>query len=91
MTLLDWGAEIGHLTYGELSSTVGELAAGLHSRVPPGGVALVLATSELDTVVNVLACFRAGVIALPLTPALSAQGMQRMLAVSAQAGPDVVL
>ncbi|ALU89427.1 polyketide synthase [Herbaspirillum rubrisubalbicans M1] len=54
------------LSYGELSERVRAHAAALQQRWTPGTVALILFPSGLDYVVSLLACFYAGIIAVPV-------------------------
>lgn len=80
-------------TYAELHRRVATLAAELAEFTLPGDRALLLFPSGADYVVALLACFYAGVVAVPAYPPQSVQPQHvaRVLSIARDAAPSVLL
>jgi acyl-CoA synthetase (AMP-forming)/AMP-acid ligase II len=80
-------------TYGSLHARVSALAAELEQRARPGERALLLYPSGPDYVTALLACFYAGVVAVPAYPpqSLQAQHVARVTSIARDAQPTLLL
>ncbi|MBO3747479.1 fatty acyl-AMP ligase [Streptosporangiaceae bacterium NEAU-GS5] len=94
-TFVDYGTERAgiaqSLDYAELDERARRLAAALQARCVPGDRAAILCPQGLDYVVAFLACLYAGVIAVPLYPPDDHRSNERLLAVTADAAPAILL
>lgn len=68
------------VTWARLNSEVSALAAELCARVPPGGRVVLLSGNRVELLEAYLACARAGVIAAPVNPALTAAEIAQLVA-----------
>ena len=80
-------------TYGQFAERVLAMAAALQQMVVPGERALVMLENDDHYAVSMLACFHAGVIAVPVFPPESArpQHLARLAGIAADAGASVVI
>ncbi len=88
--LPDGTAPAATLTYQELELRARAVAASLWAVCRPGDRALLLYNPGLDFITALFGCFYAGVIAVPAAPP-QRQGMLRLQAILADAGPAVAL
>jgi amino acid adenylation domain-containing protein len=84
------------VTYGELARRSGAVAASLLERSLPGDRVLLLCPPGIDFVIGLFACFRAGVVAVPVPPPTGrASGHLDAVVVDATPGailaPDVTI
>lgn len=92
--LLDGEREERSLTWGELDCRADHLAAALSERTQPGDRVLIVLPPDLDYIVAVLGCARAGRVAVPAyppDPANPAPGYAQIQAVAQDAGVAVGL
>jgi acyl transferase domain-containing protein/acyl-CoA synthetase (AMP-forming)/AMP-acid ligase II len=66
--LSDGETQAGALTYAQLMARVDAIAAQLHAHSVEGAPVLILCPAGLEYVASLLACFRAGAIAVPAYP-----------------------
>lgn len=92
--LLDGEIEAAHLTYAALDCQARAIGALLQSYCANGERALLLYPTGLEFIAAFCGCLYAGVIAVPLPPPNTAQPQRtlpRLLAITNDAGPSVVL
>ncbi|GKT02225.1 non-ribosomal peptide synthetase [Acidovorax sp. SUPP3434] len=82
-----------HHSYGDFERRVRALAAHLQHRCPAGARALVMMDNDEHYAASMLACFYAGVIAVPVPPleSLRAQHLERLLGIVGDAGAACVI
>ena len=68
------------ISYGELLARVDGIAVWLRTHVAPGERVLVAAHSEVHYLLSLLACLRAGVVAIPTLASVNARALERMQA-----------
>ncbi|KOC88157.1 hybrid non-ribosomal peptide synthetase/type I polyketide synthase [Winslowiella iniecta] len=82
------------LTFGMIAARSRALAARLQQHYPPGTAALILYPSGVDYVTTLLACFYAGVIAVPVNlsgPSRVKRVLSKLDAITADCQPAVML
>ncbi|MFJ1299107.1 amino acid adenylation domain-containing protein [Pseudomonadota bacterium AL_CKDN230030165-1A_HGKHYDSX7] len=80
-------------TYGQFAERVLAMAAALQQMAAPGERALVMLENDDHYAVSMLACFHAGVIAVPVFPPESTrpQHLARLVGIATDAGASVVI
>src|SRR6266699_2853454 len=68
------------LTWDGLQREVSALAAELAARVPPGSRVMLLSGNRVELIEAYLSCARAGVVAAPVNPALTAHEVAQIIA-----------
>lgn len=88
MFLLDGEESCQSLTYGELDGRARGLAVQLLTEVSAGDRVLLLQPPGLEFVVSFLACFYAGVVAIPAYPPRNARHVPRIEGILQDAGAN---
>lgn len=83
--------EGARLTYAELRTRVGSLSDRLAEKTKSGERALLIYAPGLEFIVAFLACLRAGVIAVPSSPANRGSGADRLDGILTDCTPQVIL
>src|SRR5919204_396376 len=89
--LADGERDEARLSYAELDERARAIAALLRERLPEQGSALLLHPPGLDYVAALVGCLYAGAVAVPTAPPGSRRGLERLLAIAADAQADVAL
>ncbi|WP_255006149.1 non-ribosomal peptide synthetase [Roseovarius sp. M141] len=84
-------SDITPISYRELQDAVLKVAASDEVGGRPGSRALIACQPGLDYVVALLACFRAGVTAVPIYPPTATSQLPRVSAIAQDAGAELVL
>ncbi|MBW8875028.1 MAG: amino acid adenylation domain-containing protein [Acidobacteria bacterium] len=85
------GEEAESLTAGELDEGARRLGARLQARGGPGGRALLLYPAGVEFIAAFFGCLYGGWIAVPAFPPARGRSSPRLLAIAADARPEVVL
>ncbi|MCP4380582.1 MAG: AMP-binding protein [Hyphomicrobiales bacterium] len=89
--LKDGEQESDHLTYGALDRGAANLAVTLRQSCDPGARALLVYAPGLAFIEALFACFYAGVVAVPASPARRGQALRRLRAILGDCDATILL